>query len=243
MFYHVVARWALKPRTPSVTSIVLRVFTGLLILDSLIELSFISSTISWLDDTARHKIFRFVAYGSKHHLSGLPRHLIVDHADLGNGAAATALVVVGFGGIISILLRNWAQYRKGELAKLCRYFYYLWLAFNIPALIFTSAALIYVFAVTNARAGQRIDTPLAVNLNGRTYDRGIWTPVDWFSAVLRLRLTRDREEILKHLTIMRGWQYNLITMFLLQLGETFFALMDYKLWTRKPRLPEAYSGF
>lgn len=34
-----------------------------------------------------------------------------------------------------------------------------------------------------------------------------------------------------------------LEVFVLQLGETVLAFMDYNRWLRKPRLPEAYSGF
>ncbi|KAI1424621.1 hypothetical protein F5Y12DRAFT_715022 [Xylaria sp. FL1777] len=230
-----------SPLMPSATSIALRLSIGLLMLDSLIEIALAGNTTAWLSDTVRHKIFHFTAYGSRHHLYGLPLYLISNQIDTSSGAAITAFIVIGIWGFLSLWLRNLTQYRRGKFAKFSRYFYYLWVSFNVPALILTGAALTYVFTVTNARAGQRIDTALAVNLNGSPYYVNTWTPQSWFSAVLRLKLTRDREDIARHLNVMRGWQYNLIPMFLLQLAETVLAFLDYNRWIQKPKLPETCS--
>ncbi|KAI1122375.1 hypothetical protein F5Y10DRAFT_76648 [Nemania abortiva] len=242
MTYYV-ERSAFRPRALSATSAALRVCVGLLVIDAIIEMAFASSTTAWLDHTASHTAFRFVANGRKHPLSGHPRHFIVDQVHTSNAAAVAALIIVGFGSAVSLRLRDWAQHRKGQLAKGCRYFYYLWLSFNVPAVLLTGVALIYVFAVTNTRTTQKISTALAVNENSRPYSRGTWTPQSWFAAVLRLELVRGKEDIVKQLVVMQGWQYNLVPMFVLQLSETVLAFMDYNRWIREPRLPEAYSGF
>ncbi len=199
-----------SPLAPSATSIALRISIWLLMLDSIVEITFASSATAWLNDTASHKIFRFTADGSRHHLSGLPLHFIVNQVDTSNSAAIIALVVIGIWGSVSLWLRNLTQYRTGTFANFSRCCYYLWVSFNIPALILTGAALIYVLAVTNTRGGQKIDTALAVDLNGSPYNQNTWTPQSWFSAVLRLKLVRDREDITRHLHVIRGWQYNLI---------------------------------
>ncbi|KAI1175647.1 hypothetical protein F4777DRAFT_598389 [Nemania sp. FL0916] len=206
-------------------------------------MAFASSTIAWLDNTSNLKAFQFIAYGHKHRLAGYPRHYIIDQVHTSNAAAVVSLIIVGFGSASALFLRDWAQYRTGKIAKYCRYFYYLWLSCSVPALLLTGVALIYVFAVTNTQAGQKISTSLAVNESGHPYSRGTWTPQSWFRAVLRLELVRRREEIVKQLTVMNGWQYNLIPMFLLQLSETALAFMDYNRWIHEPILSQAYSGF
>ncbi|KAI0104025.1 hypothetical protein GGR51DRAFT_240416 [Nemania sp. FL0031] len=209
MVYYV-DRSAFRPHAPSATSIALRVCIGLLVIDAIIEMAFASSTAAWLDHTAGPTAFRFVAYGRKHPLAGHPRHFVVGQVHTSNAAAVAALILVGFGSVVSLRLRNWAQHRKGKLAKCSRYFYYLWLSFSVPALLLTSVALIYVFAVTSTGMNQKISTALAVNENSRPYSRGTWTPQSWFSAVLRLELVRGREDIVKQLVVMQGWQYNLV---------------------------------
>ncbi|KAJ2977618.1 hypothetical protein NUW58_g7756 [Xylaria curta] len=197
-------------RKYSIIPATLKLCIGLLVIDSIIELALVGDTTHWLGDTVGHKNFHFLSDGSRHRLPWLPSHFIIDPVHTSNGAAATIIVAVGAGSVASLWLRNWAQYRTGETPKYCRYFYYIWLSSNVPGLLLTGAALVYVFATTNARAGQQIDVALAVDLDGRPYNRGTWTPQGWFSAVLELRLLRNREEIVKHLSIMKGWQYNLI---------------------------------
>ncbi|KAI1274714.1 hypothetical protein F5Y07DRAFT_401193 [Xylaria sp. FL0933] len=231
-----------SPLTPSATSVALRVSIGLLVLDSIIEIALASSSTAWINNTARHKIFRFIAYGSRHHLSGLPREFISNQIDTSNGAATTAFFI-GILGFLCLWLRNLTQYRTGGFAKFSRYFYYFWVSLNIPALLLTGAAVAYVLAITKEKKGQTIDTALAVDLNGSTYSQGTWTPQSWFAAVLGLHLTRDREDIARHLNIMRGWQYNLLTMFSLQLPQAILAFMDYNRWIHKPKLPEEFSRF
>ncbi|KAI0183889.1 hypothetical protein EV127DRAFT_506261 [Xylaria flabelliformis] len=230
----------LGSRTYSVTSVALKVSIGLLMIDAIVEVSFVSSSLTWLHDKAARKLLHFAAYGSKHRLPMLPRHLIIEHLRTANGAAGTAFALVGVGGILALILRNWAQYRTGRLPRFCRYFYYIWLSCNMPALLLTGATIIYVFALTNGHASQRIYVLEAVNLNGRPYDLSNWTPDGWFSAVLRLKLLRDRMEIEKQLTVMRGWLYNLPIMFLFQSGVTVLGYMDYNRWVMKPRLPEGF---
>ncbi|KAI1734098.1 hypothetical protein F4680DRAFT_439438 [Xylaria scruposa] len=199
----------LGSRTHSATSVALKACIGLLMIDAIIEVSFVSSSLTWLHDKAARKLLHFAAEGSKHRLPMLPRHLIIEHLRTANGTAGTAFALVGLGGILALVLRNWAQYRTGKLARFCRYFYYIWLSCNMPALLLTGATIIYVFALTNGRAGQKIYVLEAVNLNGHPYDLNNWTPDGWFSAVLRLKLLRDRMDIEGQLTVMRGWLYNL----------------------------------
>lgn len=200
----------LGPHKPSMVSVALRISMGLLVIDSIIELTFTSSTVAWLNNALTHKTFYFTTSGSRYHIAALPRHLLVDQVHTTVAAAVAALAVIGLGGIASLWVRHWAQYRTGWLAEGARYLYYLWLAFNLPALLLTGSALVYVFAVTKTQANQKIDIANAVDLKGGRYFQEIWTPQSWFSAVLRLKLLRDREEIVRHLMIIRGWQYNLI---------------------------------
>ncbi|KAI8626028.1 hypothetical protein F5Y19DRAFT_479107 [Xylariaceae sp. FL1651] len=232
----------LRPYRSAAIPTALKVSIGLLMVDSVIELSFISSMVAWLNRTVSQIVFHFDVNGSTHSLSGLPLNLLVDQGHTSNGAAGTAFVVIGLGGILSLWLRSLSQRRSGGLATFGRYLYYTWLSFNIPALLLTIGALGYVFAVTNAREGQSISTSLAVNLNGSPYSQDSWTPQNWFSAVLRLDLTDRREEIQSHLTVIRGWQYNLIPMFLIQLLETALAFADYIGWSRQSRQREVYDG-
>ncbi|KAI1763891.1 hypothetical protein GGR53DRAFT_495914 [Hypoxylon sp. FL1150] len=207
-------------------SLALKAAVGLLMVESIIELSFVSSMVAWLHRRASQG-FTVHYSGSTYLLAGEPLNLMVDQGHTSNGAAGTAFVIIGLGGILGLWLRSWSRNKSGGAATFGRSIYYLWLSFNIPAFLLTTGALAYVFAVTNAHEGQTIDAALAAGLNGHKYPLGYWTPQNWFSAVLGLDLVDARDDIQSHLSVMRGWQYNLIPMFIVQLGETVLALWEF----------------
>ncbi|KAI1503467.1 hypothetical protein F5X99DRAFT_105361 [Biscogniauxia marginata] len=224
-------------------SLVLKIFIVLLMVDSIIELSFISSMVAWLNRTVTQNDFLFNFNGSTHVLAGVPQNLLVDQGHTSNGAAGTAFVLIGLGGIVALLLRSVSERRTTGFGVFGRYFYYLWVVLNIPALLLSIGALGYVFAVTNARQGQTIDVSQAASLNGRPYPLDSWTPQNWFSAVLQLDLVERRDEILSHLYVMRGWQYNLIPMFFIQLGETIVAVWDCFSWRQQAKRMAYNPGY
>ncbi|KAI1357511.1 hypothetical protein F5Y08DRAFT_352309 [Xylaria arbuscula] len=231
------------PLSPSITSIALRVSLVLLIFDAIIELFLVCSSLGWLGMVAKsHKYFRFTAYGSKHNLAALPRNFLNYPTQICQIAAGTAVFFVGVIGLICLWLRNLTQYRIGQFAKGCRCSYYTWVILLAPSLVLTTAALACVFAEAS-RPSAQIDTALAVELNGSQYDRGTWGPQSWLSAVLGLQLVHDREDIVKQLMFIKGWQYNIIPMFILQFIQFVLGVMDLMRWNRKPRHPETWSRF
>lgn len=197
---------------------------GAVMVDSIIELAFVTSMVSWLHRTASGT-FSVKFNGSTFELIGEPRYLLVDQGHSSNGSAGTAFVIVGLGGILALWLRSRSNFRNSKLSVL---FYRTWLVFTVLATIFTLATLAYVFVVTNGHKGQTIDVAFASTLVDTRYTKETWTPQGWFTAVLQLDLASasQRNDIAQHLRIMRGWQYNLIPMFLLQLTLTCLALFD-----------------
>ncbi|KAL7621862.1 hypothetical protein AAE478_007362 [Parahypoxylon ruwenzoriense] len=218
-------------------SLALRIAIALLMVDSIIELSFVSSMVAWVHRRASQG-FLFNYNGSTYLLAGEPLNLMVDQGHTSNGAAGTAFVVIGLGGILTLSLRHWFYHKLGPLGIITRSLYNLWAFINIPAFLLTTGALAYVFAVTNAHEGQTIDVSLAAALNGNPYPFNFWTPQNWFSAVLQLDLVDARDDIESHLYVMRGWQYNLIPMFIVQLGVTVLALWEFSSWRRQTRTTE-----
>ena len=223
------------------TSIALRVAIGVLMLDAILELAFISSMVAWLHSTASGS-FRIIDPASRTISSstytsfdfrGEPEHLLVDQGHTSNGAAGTAFVLIGVGGIISLWLRN----RAGKFGHAL---YCTWLVFNVLALMLTIGALGYVFAVTNKHRHQRIVPDVARRMGDRKYSLQEWTPQNWFSAYLKLDIKDPavRSEIAKYYRIMKGWQYNLIPLFLVQLVETVLAILDGMRWRKEVR----YAG-
>ncbi|KAI0197794.1 hypothetical protein F4808DRAFT_463333 [Astrocystis sublimbata] len=225
-------------RTYSALSVALKVCIGLMVIDAIIELAFVSISMRWMRSKAGPLFWHFMASGSKHRLSALPRHLITEHLHTMNAAAGTAFVHIGLMGFMALVLRDWAQYRPGKHAKYCRRFYYFWLVSHLPALLLTFATMIYVFAITIGRASEKIDVQAAVKLDGKPYDLNRWTPDGWLTAVLEMNVIKGSEEIEAQLKFMKTWLWNLPTVFLLQSGVTMLALLDYNRWVIKPRLQD-----
>ncbi|KAH8671659.1 hypothetical protein BX600DRAFT_459468 [Xylariales sp. PMI_506] len=250
----------------STSLLALRVALGLLMVVSIIELGFVSSTVGYLHLTASHG-YRFVYNGRTLPLAGTPAHLFLDQGHTSNGAAGTGFILIGIGGFLALWLRGRAgggaqdansgfyYYNNGRsssngkmsqtasisapLRGFPRFFYYTWLALQVPALLLTLGALAYVFALTKPREGQAIDPALAATLatsgsssSAQHYPRDSWTPQNWFSAVLALDLVDGRADMETHLHAMRGWQYNLIPFVLVQLAETALAFVDFAWWRR-----------
>ncbi|KAF5564800.1 40S ribosomal s10 protein [Fusarium napiforme] len=209
----------------------LYVALGLLMVVSIIELSFISSMVGWLHGNASGT-FSFEYRGTRHTLKGEPANLIVDQGHTSNGAAGTAFVLIGCGGIIALILRN-----RQNSGKFSRFFYNTWLLFNVLSLLLILTALIHTLVVTNNHNGQRINPGVAAGLDvDEKYPLQSWTPQNWFSAFLKLDLTNsnERNDIEHHLRLMRGWQYNLIPFFIIHLAETGLALWDAMLRPKEP---------
>jgi hypothetical protein len=209
--------------------------------DAIIELSFISSMVAWLHHTAGGD-FEVIAPQTPDTMSfllhGKPKGLLANQGHTSNGAAGTAFVLVGLGGIIAIILRHHAlngSRRQGLSTRL----YHAWIVSTIVSAVLTLAALVYTFVLTNAHKGQTIDTGLAASLdnspfpNQVAYPEQFWTPENWFGAVLELPLvdSHQREDIAHHLTIMRAWRWNLIPLFVLGLALSAAAIVD--AWTTR----------
>lgn len=224
-------------------SLPLKVSLGLVMLTSAIELSFVTATVGYLALIGK-QTFAVASDGATVQVPGLPASLEVNQGHTSNGAAGTGFVVVGCAGILALWLRGRPGYHAGSLGgRLGRAWYRLWLALNVPALLLTLAALAYVFAVTNGHDGQAIDlaaVPGTGTGSGDKYPLLDWTPQGWFAALAGLDLVSgsDRDGIETHLRLARGWQYNLIPFFLVQLAQTMLALLD----ARRRRKAEGQYG-
>lgn len=63
-----------------------------------------------------------------------------------------------------------------------------------------------------------------------------WTPGTWYSAVLQLRFVNegDKSDIRMHVSLMNGWKWNLVVMFLLELITCVLVVVKF-MKVRKPR--------
>lgn len=214
---------------------------ALLMIDAIIELSFISSMVAWLHSTAGGE-FEVIAPEMQDTMSfnlhGKPKNLLLNQGHTSNGAAGTAFVLIGLGGILVLTLRHRAS-TSSKAVRLTNTLYFGWLVSTILSALLTLAALAYTFAVTNKTRGQTIDIAVAASLDSRPYPNYVaypkddWTPETWFEAVLELTLVERslRLDIEHHLTIMRGWKWNLIPLFLL--GLTFSGVAVLEAWLER----------
>lgn len=217
-------------------SLPLKLALGLTMVASAIELAFISSTVGYLADLGETTFSIFLDSSQTVQVSGLPDRLSVNQGHTANGAAGTGLIIVGCAGILALWLRDRSDYYSSSFRGICcRTLYRLWLAFNVPALLLTLGALAYVFAVTNIYKDQSIDLATVQSLRdvNLKYPLLEWTPQGWFQALLELDFVNesDRNAVDVHSRLARGWQYNLIPFFLVQLAQTIFAM----LYARKRR--------
>ncbi|KAK3387201.1 hypothetical protein B0H63DRAFT_152617 [Podospora didyma] len=186
----------------------------LLAIDAAISLSLVSSMVAFLHGRASRPFEVAYPAGSRFNLAGHPANLLVDQGHTTNGAGGTALVLVGFGGILALWLehRSRTAYGKSSVA------FYIWTTVTILSWLLTLTALIYVFVVTATTANQTIDLSVASrNAAPAKYPDNDWTPENWFIAMLALPLVyeADRNAINYNLRLMRGWRYNIIPLFLL----------------------------
>lgn len=202
-------------------SMLLYVFLGLLLIDGIIELAFISSMVGWLHRRAG-KSFDFQWHGTEgrvtlaspgvYTITGKPQNLLVDQGHTSNGAAGAAIVIVGLGGILVLCLRRFSPktFRSGFGTAL----YMIWRVFTVLSALLALVALVYTFVITNKYAGQTISVQVAASDGPDTpYPYGLWTPENWFTAILNeldLVQNSDRADIELRVAIMRGWRWNLI---------------------------------
>ncbi|KAJ9661824.1 hypothetical protein H2198_001789 [Neophaeococcomyces mojaviensis] len=212
------------------SSLPLYVAIGILMVDSIIELSFVSSMVAWLHRRAGRS-FDIGYNNSSFPLHGKPLHLLADQGHTSNGAAGTAFVLIGMGGILVLWMRSRPNLWKKGFVKIL---YHFWLVMTVFSALLTLAALIFTFIITNNHAGQTIDVAYASTLNDQPYPNQVayslnkWTPENWFSAVLQLDLVHasDRSAIGIRVHVMRGWRWNLIPMFIIGLAVAALAFWD-----------------
>ncbi|CAK7201624.1 hypothetical protein SEUCBS139899_004333 [Sporothrix eucalyptigena] len=205
---------------------------ALLVADATIELGFITSMVAYLhagtpSGTLVINTPAGVGSSPTYLLKGKPLHVVINQGHTSNGAAGSAIVLIGIIGTLALLLRA-----KAPANRLGRGLYYFWMGLQIPTLLLTITALAYTFSAVHAHRGQVIDQAVAYKTQPGPYALDSWTPQNWFPAVLELDLADAsvRSDLAKHLRIMRGWQFNLIPLFLLQLAETILAFVDFRIW-------------
>ncbi|KAK3989843.1 hypothetical protein QBC44DRAFT_342322 [Cladorrhinum sp. PSN332] len=189
---------------------------ALLSVDAGISLALVSNMVAFLHGYGKGP-FKVNAEGAQDViflLAGHPQKLITNQGHTTNGAGGTALVLVGLGGVIALLLERRARKHDGKSSPA----FYIWAVIVVLSCLLSLAAFIYTFVETYITDNQMIIVRVAqINPFPTRYPLDRWTPENWYAAVLGLSLVdvRDRNGITTNLRLMRGWRWNTIPLFLL----------------------------
>ncbi|KAL3425505.1 hypothetical protein PVAG01_02296 [Phlyctema vagabunda] len=187
---------------------------AVLLVDSAIELAFISSMVGYLLRTAKNE-YPFEFQGSTAVIRAEPRSLLVNQGHTSNGAAGTALVIICFGGFVTLFLER--RREKQGLSYKPSIIFLIYTVLTILSALLSLAALAYTLTVTYQTNDQDIVQSIAAAQAGGKYPVQDWTPDTWTRAMLRLPLTDgDTADRLRYwLRIIDGWKWNLIPLFLI----------------------------
>lgn len=216
-------------------AIFLYVAVALLFADGIIELGFLSTMVRWVSVTAGAG-FRVNGPDGEFLLAGKPLNFPHDQGHASNGAAGSCFIVVGLGGALALYLRHRQLKRNpaGELHGFPKGLYTFWLYYTAVNAVYVLACFIYTFVETYRYDGQHIDLQFASTLNSQPYPntvpypRDTWTPQGWFPAVLELPLAsqESRDSIKSTVTLIRGWQWNLIPLTILAFTVATLAFIN-----------------
>ncbi|KAG7284523.1 hypothetical protein NEMBOFW57_010898 [Staphylotrichum longicolle] len=204
--------------------------TFLLSVDAVISLALVSSMVYFLQHYGGGPFIIAPPDGPRFLLAGEPANLVVNQGHTANAAGGTALILVGFGGILALSVEWHSREKRGKSSPA----FYIWAVIVLLSFLLTMAALIYTFVETSNTSGQVIHLAVAeANSARRPYPDGRWTPENWYAAVLDLPLLRDedRDKIGHNLNLMRGWRWNLVPLFIL--GFVLLALVALELWRQR----------
>ncbi|KAL2134623.1 hypothetical protein VTI74DRAFT_11280 [Chaetomium olivicolor] len=209
--------------------------TFLLSVDAAISLGLVSSMVAFLHSHGRGPFLATSSNpaGSTFLLYGEPANLATNHGHTTNGAGGTALVLVGFGGIVALWLERRSRKTHGASSPI----FHVWSLLVLLSALLTLGALIYTFVETSLTSNQLIDLAVAeANPPPARYPEGRWTPETWYAALLELPLVSadQRGTIRGNLTIMRAWRWNLVPLFVLGFGLVVLVAVEVvRVWRRE----------
>ncbi|KIW00385.1 uncharacterized protein PV09_08094 [Verruconis gallopava] len=229
------------------TRAVLYFLMAIMMVDALIEMSFIAATVAYLHRD--HPMNVRGDNGQAVILKGKPAGMMVDQGHTSNGAAGTALILVGIVGFLLLTLRGVLQrvFPRLYMALLTT-----WVVLCVLSFLLTTGALGYTFNVTNSTSGQVID--LSGLSSPIRYPKDKWVPQTWYGAILDdlhfIPTDSDsvvvdgasipwatRGDIARMKRITNGWKWNLVPLFVLQLFVTPLIVHEYLTIRREGRVP------
>lgn len=198
----------------------LYVSMALLMVSAILEMAFASATVQWLISiTAEQRQYPISFYHNDDiisYLPAVPMRLDTIPGHVSNAIGGTNLVLVGFLGIIALVLRSRKTFQTSRLSKT---WYHIWILLLTISALFTSVGLIYVYTSITAYTDPSIDGSGLISSDDqyRPYPYDNWTLLSWFSAVAnsRFRNASDENDVVRHLQLIKGWIFNIIPLFLL----------------------------
>ncbi|KAK5467173.1 hypothetical protein LTS15_000144 [Exophiala xenobiotica] len=201
----------------------------ILIVDGLLEVGMIGETVGFLHDRAG-KFFTINASSGTFDIHGKPKNLLVDQGHTSNGAAGTAVILIGLGGFLTLWLEKRRAHKAKNSATGHSALFTFWVVMTWLSATLTLAALIYVNVVVAQTDNQSIALSVAeAHPEPQMYPLDKWTPDNWFKALLTLPLAHDsdRGTLRYHLHLISGWRWNLIPLFII--GAAVALLATYEL--------------
>ncbi|KAK4455524.1 hypothetical protein QBC34DRAFT_69667 [Podospora aff. communis PSN243] len=186
---------------------------GLYVADAIISLAFLSTMVAFLHTAGAGPFNVDFPAGQTFRMAGEPLKLLTNHGHTTNGAGGTAVVIVGFGGLIALIMEHKSRKKYGKSSAA----FLPWVIFVVLSWLLVLTALIYTYVLQSRTGKQVIDlTDLSQNPYPAKYPLDSWTPENWYKEVLNLPLADDKDRVIIAyvLRIMRGWKYNLIAFFL-----------------------------
>jgi len=201
-----------------------------LTIDSAIELAFISSIVGYLHRSGANKYPFFANDGSTIFVDAKPAHLLLNEGHTSNGAAGTALVAVSFGGFLVLW---WVRRReKLNIHRPSRLFL-AYAILTVLSFLLTTAALAYTFITAHSTSNQSILPSIALQYENKPYPLHNWGPGTWTSALLDLDLVngKDRTYLQHWSSVMKGYEYNLIPLFLIGGVVAGLSVWNCRVWS------------
>jgi len=192
------------------------VVLGLYVADAIISLAFLSTMVAFLHTSGAGPFNVGFPAGETFQMHGEPLKLLTNHGHTTNGAGGTAVVLIGFGGLIALIMEHKSRKKYGKSSGV----FFAWAIFVVLSWLLVLTALIYTYVLQSRTGKQVIDlTVLSQNPYPAKYPLDSWTPENWYKEVLNLPLEDDKDRVIIAyvLRIMRGWKYNLIAFFLVGL--------------------------
>jgi len=147
-------------------------------------------------------------------LDRIPAHLHLNAGHVSNAAAGLGFFLGLLGIYIAFRERRYATHKASFGTPL--FIFFTFATFAVLEFLLAMAALIYSFVYDNMTKGNTISLARASQEVGQHYAEDNWAPGTWFSAVLALPLESqsDRDEITKHIHVMKASKWMLVPIFI-----------------------------